>query len=114
MLQGDIEIVADVLPLAHRINYLKRKVHWVGVEKPDPVEFHIGEAEHEVVKHRFAHRVVAEHADILRNNIQFPDACVLQQGSFTHELLNRLTAVAPPDVRNRAERAGAVAPFGDL
>ena len=113
VLQGYVEVAADVLSLAHHLRQFPGKVGGIGVVETDPLHAgHVRHPLHQLGQHQSAVAVLSVGGEILCDDVKLFHALCHQVACLVDDFLHRPGAVAPGDEGNGAVGAHSVAPFG--
>ncbi len=112
MLKRHIQVIADILPLAHHIQHFQRKFGRIGIMQPDPFEpFYVGEPVEQVAQHSFFINVQPVISQFLRNQHHLLHSFFNQPFRFLHQIFHGFADMYSPHQRDGAKRTGAVAAF---
>ena len=115
MLEGHVEVVADVGMRGDRVEQLVGDADRLDVHQAEPDErMLLGEDGDEVRGGVARLELLAPPAGVLGDQRDLADAGGLEIVDLGPDVIQREAAVAPADVRDRAERAEAVASVADL
>ena len=79
VLQGDVEIFADIIPAGHHVEYIHREIGWVGVMQPYALHaVDVGQAVDELRQAVSAIKVKPIARQVLGYDVEFPDPFLRQ------------------------------------
>lgn len=116
MLEGDIEIIADIISPSHDFEYVKWEVRGVGIMEPYPSNpFYI---RHTVDKFGqtapFSGQIVTVGREILGNHVKLLDTASYEHSDLVKDFLNRSRMVTSRNQGYCTKSAESVTPFGYL
>ena len=115
VLQGQVDVMADLGILAHQVKQLVGKAERIAVMQADPLEaVDVAKGLHQLHDVGLSVEVVAVIGQVLGNEDQFLHALLGQFLGFVKQVGQRHGNVAATDERNGTEGAAAVATFGDF
>ena len=115
VLEGDIEVLADLGLGGHHLDDILGEGGRIGVVEADPLDaVDAAQPPQQFGQHAFAVEVETVVGGVLRDDDQFAHAPLSQFAGLLLELLHRHRDVRSADERNGAVAALPVAPLGDL
>ena len=116
VLDRHVQIRHDPGFAGHQLDQPLGETRGVNVEEAEPGDGRFAEQRFEQVRElrTAAPQVAPEMAQVLRDEVDLLRPLGLQRLRLAHQPLERLGAVLAAHQRDRAERAGVIAPFGDL